>query len=235
MLASIFSLNVIQTALDLRCIYALVALALFLSYSILNIADLSTDGCFTLVCAVACQVALTGHPFLALVAAMAGADHLTTWAEDRFYGDEIIVRESSDYQRVVLTAGSAGVRLFLNGNLQFHSRDEYRYHETLVHPVMAAHGAAKRVLVLGLAFKPGTDDLREAPSLAIIDELLQRGAQVRAFDPVAMPGVASKLEGIPENYEKLLAKNDLNWAAKNRERILAEWSKRYEGKAEGKP
>ena len=71
MLASIFSLNVIQTALELGCIYALVALALFLSYSILNIADLSTDGCFTLGCAVACQVALTGHPFLALVAAMA--------------------------------------------------------------------------------------------------------------------------------------------------------------------
>ena len=63
MLASIFSLNVIQTALELGCIYALVALALFLSYSILNIADLSTDGCFTLGCAVACQVALTGHPF----------------------------------------------------------------------------------------------------------------------------------------------------------------------------
>ena len=71
MLASIFSLNVIQTALELGCIYALVALALFLSYSILNIADLSTDGCFTLGCAVACQVALAGHPFLALLAAMA--------------------------------------------------------------------------------------------------------------------------------------------------------------------
>jgi iron(III) transport system substrate-binding protein len=51
---------------------------------------------------------------------------------------------------------------------------------------------------------------------------------------VAYPGVASKLEGIPDNYEKLLARNDLNWAAKNRERILAEWSKRYEGKAEPK-
>jgi iron(III) transport system substrate-binding protein len=48
---------------------------------------------------------------------------------------------------------------------------------------------------------------------------------------VAYPGVARKLEGIPDNYEKLLAKNDLNWAARNRERILAEWSKRYEGKA----
>ena len=67
MLASIFSLNVLQTALELGCIYGLVALALFLSYSILNIADLSTDGCFTLGCAVACQVALTGHPILALV------------------------------------------------------------------------------------------------------------------------------------------------------------------------
>ena len=61
MLASIFSLNVIQTALELGCIYGLVALALFLSYSILNIADLSTDGCFTLGCAVACPVALTGR------------------------------------------------------------------------------------------------------------------------------------------------------------------------------
>ncbi|MBO9537291.1 MAG: putative 2-aminoethylphosphonate ABC transporter substrate-binding protein [Herbaspirillum sp.] len=51
---------------------------------------------------------------------------------------------------------------------------------------------------------------------------------------VAYPGVAKKLEGIPANYEQLLVKNDLNWAAKNRERILAEWGKRYEGKAEAK-
>ena len=52
---------------------------------------------------------------------------------------------------------------------------------------------------------------------------------------VAYPGVAKKLEGIPDGYEKLLAKNDINWAAKNRERILAEWGKRYDGKAEPKP
>ena len=86
---------------------------------------------------------------LALSAAMWGAGELTTWAEDRFYGEDIIVRESSAYQRVVVTSGRVGVRLFLNGNLQFHSRDEYRYHESLVHPAMAAHGAPKRVLVLG--------------------------------------------------------------------------------------
>jgi spermidine synthase len=84
-----------------------------------------------------------------LVAAFVGADRYTTLAEDQFYGDPIIVRERSDYQRIVVTASPAGTRLYLNGNLQFHSRDEYRYHEALVHPAMAAHGAPKRVLVLG--------------------------------------------------------------------------------------
>ena len=90
--------------------------------------------------------------FAVLAAAMAGAGRLTTWAEDQFYGDSVILRESSEYQRVVVTAGPAGVRLFLNGNLQFHSRDEYRYHEALVHPAMAAFAAGaspRRVLVLG--------------------------------------------------------------------------------------
>ncbi len=81
--------------------------------------------------------------------AMAGADRFTRWVEDGFYGDGIVLRESTPYQRIVVTSGGSGVRLFLNGNLQFHSRDEYRYHESLVHPALAAHGAPRRVLVLG--------------------------------------------------------------------------------------
>jgi spermidine synthase len=85
----------------------------------------------------------------ALLLAVAGADRVTTWAEDRFYADHVLYSETSAYQRVVVTASRAGVRLFLNGNLQFHSRDEYRYHEALVHPAMAAHGAPRRVLILG--------------------------------------------------------------------------------------
>ncbi|MBL8326900.1 MAG: polyamine aminopropyltransferase [Rubrivivax sp.] len=86
-----------------------------------------------------------------LGAAMVFAGRLTTWAEDQFYGDSIVLRESSEYQRVVVThsGGPDGVRLYLNGNLQFHARDEYRYHEALVHPALAAHGAPRRVLVLG--------------------------------------------------------------------------------------
>lgn len=70
-MSSLLSLPVVVSALELGFIYALVALALFLSYSILNIADLSTDGCFTLGCAVGAQVAIMGHPILALFAAMA--------------------------------------------------------------------------------------------------------------------------------------------------------------------
>ncbi|MBQ6807070.1 MAG: ABC transporter permease [Lachnospiraceae bacterium] len=67
---SIFTLSILQSALELGCIYSLVALALFISFSILNIADLSTDGCFTLGCAVGAMVTISGHPFLALFAAM---------------------------------------------------------------------------------------------------------------------------------------------------------------------
>jgi spermidine synthase len=85
----------------------------------------------------------------ALLAVFAAADRVTTWAEDRFYADHVLYSETSPYQRVVVTASPQGVRLFLNGNLQFHSRDEYRYHEALVHPAMAAHGAPRKVLVLG--------------------------------------------------------------------------------------
>ena len=61
---------IILSALELGFIYALVAMALFLSFRILNIADMTTDGSFTLGCAVSATVALAGHPYLALPAAM---------------------------------------------------------------------------------------------------------------------------------------------------------------------
>ena len=59
-----------QTALELGLVNALTVLALFLSYSMLNVCDLSTDGCFTLGAAVGALVAIAGHPWLALPAAM---------------------------------------------------------------------------------------------------------------------------------------------------------------------
>ncbi len=117
-----------------------------------------------------------------LIAAWVGAERLTLWAEQRYYGEPIVLQQSSPYQRVVVTEGHTGVKLFLNGNLQFHERDEYRYHEALVHPAMAAHGAVKRVLILGggdgLAIRevlryPGV----ESVTLVELDEQVTRLAQ----------------------------------------------------------
>lgn len=64
-------LNLAQTALELGLLCSLTVLALFLSYSMLNVCDLSTDGCFTLGATVGAAVALAGHPYLSLPAAMA--------------------------------------------------------------------------------------------------------------------------------------------------------------------
>ena len=67
-LATALSLG--ETALKLGLICSLTVLALFLSYSMLNVCDLSTDGCFTLGAAVGAAVAVSGHPFLSILAAM---------------------------------------------------------------------------------------------------------------------------------------------------------------------
>lgn len=85
-----------------------------------------------------------------LAIAFIKSDRLTTLAEDGLFIDNIIYAKSSNYQRIVVTHGKTGYALFLNGNLQFNSFDEYRYHEALVHPAFAAYEQApKRVLVLG--------------------------------------------------------------------------------------
>lgn len=85
----------------------------------------------------------------ALVAGFAFSDRLTSLAEESIYADQIVYADSTPYQRIVITRWRDDVRLFLNGNLQFSSRDEYRYHEALVHPALATLPQARRVLILG--------------------------------------------------------------------------------------
>ena len=81
------SMTVVTSALELGFIYSLVALALFLSFRVLNIADMTTDGSFTLGCAVSATLAVAGHPYLALPAAMvagACAGCITALLQTRF-------------------------------------------------------------------------------------------------------------------------------------------------------
>mgnify|MGYP000042894594 CR=1 FL=1 len=84
-----------------------------------------------------------------LLGGFAYADRVVNWSENLLFGDPVIHAQSTPYQRLVLTQWKDDLRLYINGNLQFSSRDEYRYHEALVHPVMASVSPAKRVLILG--------------------------------------------------------------------------------------
>jgi spermidine synthase len=86
---------------------------------------------------------------LLLIAAFWQAKTLTSLAEAELFADEIVYAASSPYQRIVVTRGKSGFHLFLNGNLQFSSADEYRYHEALVHPAMSLPASPRRVLILG--------------------------------------------------------------------------------------
>lgn len=77
------------------------------------------------------------------------ANVLTSLSEEGLYADDVVYATSTPYQRIVVTKGKSGFQLFLNGNLQFASADEYRYHEALVHPAMLVHPSPRRILVLG--------------------------------------------------------------------------------------
>ncbi|MST81834.1 ABC transporter permease [Lachnospiraceae bacterium Oil+RF-744-WCA-WT-13] len=79
--------QIVQTALEVGLIYGLVALSLFISFSILDICDLSTDGCYTLGCAVGAVVTIAGHPVLALFASVAAgicSGYITALLQTKF-------------------------------------------------------------------------------------------------------------------------------------------------------
>jgi spermidine synthase len=86
---------------------------------------------------------------IVLTAGFALSERLQSFAENAFYDEPIIYAKNTHYQRLVLTRNHDALRLYLNRNLQFDSRDEYRYHEALVHPGLAGLTDRQRVLVLG--------------------------------------------------------------------------------------
>ena len=86
---------------------------------------------------------------IVLTAGFGFGERLTTFAEESLYADDIIFSRTTPYQRIVLTRWKDDVRLFLNSHLQFSSKDEYRYHEALVHPGMQSLTRPRRVLILG--------------------------------------------------------------------------------------
>ena len=86
---------------------------------------------------------------LLLLIAFIFANRWVFQAEQRYFGDPVVFESHSPYQRLVVTQWKDDTRLYINGNLQFSSRDEARYHEALVIPAMQAAAQHSRVLILG--------------------------------------------------------------------------------------
>lgn len=115
----------------------------------------------------ACLLVLIG-----LGVGIAEAKKITATAEDNIYADEIIFARDTRYQHLVLTRFKDDIRLFLNSHLQFSSRDEYRYHEALIHPGLASIPTPRRVLVLGGGDGLAVREILKYPqieSIALVD------------------------------------------------------------------
>lgn len=110
-----------------------------------------------------CVVVIT-----ALTTGLVFADKLTHFAEEKLFDDEIIFAKTTHYQRIILTQWRDDTRLFLNSNLQFSSRDEYRYHEALIHPALSTIQSPKHVLVLGGGDGLAVREILKYPSIESI-------------------------------------------------------------------
>jgi len=101
---------------------------------------------------------------------IAGMIIFSGWALDhwdnRLYKDRVIYSKQSRYQKIVLTKHKYDIRLFLDGNLQFSSIDEHRYHESLIHVPLSVHNTpVRRVLLLGAGDGMAVRELLKYPSI----------------------------------------------------------------------
>ncbi|MFN8533666.1 MAG: polyamine aminopropyltransferase [Dehalococcoidia bacterium] len=127
--------------------------------------------------------------FAALGIGLVYSAELTTVVEQRLFRDEIIQTVQSPYQRIVLTRWKDDLRMYLDGNLQFSSLDEYRYHEALAHPAMALAPWREQVLILG-----GGDGLAlrevlrypEVKRVVLVDLDPEMTRLARDFGPIAL-------------------------------------------------
>ena len=116
----------------------------------------STRQLVTALCALAAALAL-------LATLLVRAGDIETSSRQRLYADPIIAYKQSAYQEIVVTRRGNDMRLYLDGGLQFSTRDEYRYTESLVYPVLGA--GARSVLVLGGGDGLAARELLRSPSV----------------------------------------------------------------------
>jgi spermidine synthase len=163
---------------------------------------------------------------LVLGGALLGSQKIVQVADEALLLHPVAFTKQTQYQRIVLTQARSGVSLFLDGNLQFASIDEYRYHEALVHPAFAVAKKKENVLVLGggdgLAVREilrhpevksvtlvdldhGMTDLaRELPLLRALNESSLYDPRVRVINDDAMVWITEDHPEIPKTFDVVI-------------------------------
>ena len=118
---------------------------------------------------------------LALGVAFGLSNRIMNFSESLVFNEPVIYSTSSAYQRIVLTRTKRELRLYLNGNLQFSSADEYRYHEALVHPAMLASHQPRKILVMGGGDGLAVREILRYPSVESITLVDLDAAMTRLF------------------------------------------------------
>lgn len=164
---------------------------------------------------------MKGSAFAVLISLVLGfiySERILSFAETASYQDKVIYSKSSKYQRIILTKSNDDVRLFLNGNLQFSSKDEYRYHESLIHIGLASIQNPKRVLVLG-----GGDGLavREILKYPSIEEVILVDLDQEMTDLFTKHETLTKLNLDSLNSPKVKVVNDdaFLWLKSNKKKF----------------
>lgn len=123
---------------------------------------------------------------LSLIAGLFFAERMQRWAEVAVYQAPVIYAASTPYQRIVLARDGPGMRLYLNGNLQFSSRDEYRYHEALVWPALGRVANPRSVLILGGGDGMAAREILRQPEVGHITLVDLDPAMTRLFRSASM-------------------------------------------------
>jgi spermidine synthase len=158
--------------------------------------------------------------------ALAASQKIVLVADEALLLHPVAFTKQTEYQRIVLTQARSGVSLFLDGNLQFASIDEYRYHEALVHPAFAVAEKKENVLVLGggdgLAVreilrhpevksvtlvdldKGMTDLARELPLLRELNQRSLFDPRVRVVNDDAMVWITQDHADVPKKFDVVI-------------------------------
>lgn len=143
------------------------------------------------------------------------SENIARMAEDNLYRDRVILSEQTPYQKIVVTKHKDDLRLFLDGNIQFSTMDEYRYHESLIHIPMAAAPSKERVLILGGGDGLAARELlkyQEVKSITLVDldeemvNLCKTNKEISKLNEGALSN--EKLKIVIKDAYKYLEEND---------------------------